>query len=121
MICKYTYICTYTVLSLGSEPKRLHAAFVFLNLAYFDQHNDFKLHPFFYKCYDFVFLLDSQNFIVYMHHVFFILSRDGGTGCFCFLASVKSEEINTGVQARCVGFESLVYVPRSGRAGLHEI
>lgn len=45
----------------------------------------------------------------------------GGTGCFCLLASVKSEEINTDVQAWCVGFESLVYVPRSGRARIHEI
>lgn len=120
MIYKYTYICTYTVLSLGSELKDYmqHLSFwiwltlintTILSCIHFSTNAMILLSFWIHK----ISLCICTTFSLSFHVI-------GGTGCFCFLASVKSEEINTVVRAWCVDFESLVYVPRSGRAGLHE-
>ena len=63
------------------------------------------------------FLMAEQYSIVYMHHIFFILSSVGGhLGCFYVLAIVSSAAMN--IRAH-VSFQIIVlsgYMPKSGIA-----
>ena len=66
------------------------------------------------------FFMAEQYSIVYMYHIFFILSSlDGHLGCFHVLVVVNSAAVNTGVhvslQIRVFVFSG--YMPRSGIAG----
>ena len=62
------------------------------------------------------FSMSEWYFIVYMYHIFFILSSaKGHFGCFCVLAFVNSAAVNTGVHVSFQMFFSN-YMPRVGIA-----
>jgi hypothetical protein len=99
MLVLYIYIYIY-LLDLSSTYVRKHAAFDFLSLAYFTEHDVLQFHQFTFKQHIAIIPYDWIKFhCVYIYDIFLIRSSVvGHLGCFQSMTIVNSAVINISKQ-----------------------
>lgn len=64
----YSILCIYQLTVLCTSPKWDHRVYIFLLLAYFNEYNTFKIHPYFYVLQDIV--IKAEHHCTYIYTTF---------------------------------------------------